>query len=198
MAGQNRSTNIPCGKFKHKDFPTYESHLSSSSSTFSSLSNPEFKYDVFLSFGGKDTRKNFTDHPYTALNGNGITTCKDDEELDRGRDISPELLQAIEESRFSMIVLSTNYAVSTWCLDELVHILECMKPRNSVIPIFYCVDPSVVRHQTDSYAIAFSEHEENYNKSQQMEKLKRWRFALTAVANLSGWHLKDGYASIMN
>ncbi|KAF3440966.1 hypothetical protein FNV43_RR19252 [Rhamnella rubrinervis] len=168
MAGQSRSTNIPYVKFKHKDFPTYESHLSSystSSSTSSSLSKPKFKYDVFLSFRGEDTRKNFTDHLYAALNGNGITTFKDDGELDRGKDISPELLQAIEAS------------------------------RNSVIPIFYCVDPSVVRNQTDSYAIAFSEHEEKYNEGQQMEKVKRWRFALTAVANLSGWHLKDGRES---
>ncbi|KAF3440401.1 hypothetical protein FNV43_RR18685 [Rhamnella rubrinervis] len=172
MAGQSRSTNIPYVKFKHKDFPTYESHLSSystSSSTSSSLSKPKFKYDVFLSFRGEDTRKNFTDHLYAALNGNGITTFKDDGELDR--------------EKTSHGTPASNRSI------------ECMKPRNSVIPIFYCVDPSVVRNQTDSYAIAFSEHEEKYNEGQQMEKVKRWRFALTAVANLSGWHLKDGRES---
>ncbi|KAF3440404.1 hypothetical protein FNV43_RR18688 [Rhamnella rubrinervis] len=67
-----------------------------------------------------------------------------------------------------------------------------MKPRNSVIPIFYCVDPSTVRNQTGSYATAFSNHEKNYNEGQQMEKVNRWRYALSAVSNLSGWHLKDG------
>lgn len=51
-------------------------------------------------------------------------TFKDDAELERGEEISPRLLGAIESSRSSVVVFSENYANSTWCLDELV---ECLK-----------------------------------------------------------------------
>ncbi|XLR37765.1 hypothetical protein S83_022425 [Arachis hypogaea] len=39
--------------------------------------------------------------------------------------ISDELLKAMEASMFAIIVLSPNYASSTWCLDELckIHIV---------------------------------------------------------------------------
>ena len=67
-------------------------------------------YDVFLSFSGKDTRKNFTDHLYTALKQKGIIIFRDDERLERGKYISQELLKAIEETKFAIIILSTNYA----------------------------------------------------------------------------------------
>ncbi|KAH7568375.1 hypothetical protein JRO89_XS07G0283500 [Xanthoceras sorbifolium] len=50
----------------------------SSSYSSSSCSNIQWKYDVgkdvFLSFKGKDTRNNFTDHLYTALDQKGIYT----------------------------------------------------------------------------------------------------------------------------
>ncbi|PRQ22128.1 putative TIR domain-containing protein [Rosa chinensis] len=110
-----------------------------------SSSAPRWKYDVFLSFRGEDTRKGFTDHLYTVLDDKGITTFRDDPELQKGEYISPALFAAIEESRFGLIVLSQNYAWSTWCLDELVRILKCMKARKTVLPIFYDVDPSVVQ-----------------------------------------------------
>ncbi|PRQ21565.1 putative TIR domain-containing protein [Rosa chinensis] len=57
---------------------------SSSSSSFSSPPSGKLTYDVFLSFRGTDTRKNFTDHLYTALKQKGIFTFRDDEELERG------------------------------------------------------------------------------------------------------------------
>jgi hypothetical protein len=37
----------------------------------SSSSSRKWRYDVFLNFRGKDTRKNFTDHLYAALLGRG-------------------------------------------------------------------------------------------------------------------------------
>ena len=74
-----------------------------------------WRYDVFLSFRGKDTRFNFTDHLYTTLVHKGIKTFRDDT-LKRGEEIGPEILKAIEESRFSIVVFSENYASSGWCL----------------------------------------------------------------------------------
>ncbi|KAJ9687323.1 hypothetical protein PVL29_015992 [Vitis rotundifolia] len=147
-------------------------------------------YDVFLSFRGEDTRFNFTDHLYSALGRRGISTFRDDK-LSRGEAIAPELLNAIEKSRSSVIVFSENYARSRWCLDELVKIMECHKDLgHAVFPIFYHVDPSHVRKQEGSFREALAGYEENWK-----DKIPRWRTALTEAANLSGWHILDGYES---
>ncbi|KAK9993257.1 hypothetical protein SO802_022960 [Lithocarpus litseifolius] len=160
----------------------------SSSSTF------RWKYEVFLSFRGIDTRRGFTDHLYAALQRKGIFTFRDDEELERGKFISPELLKAIEESRFAIIIFSRNYAFSTRCLDELTKIVRCMREARLMIwPIFYDVDPSDVRKQTGTFGEAFNEHEKRFKENIKMVEM--WRDALREVANLSGWHLQDRHES---
>jgi hypothetical protein len=57
-----------------------------------------FNYDVFLNFRGTDARYGFTRNLYQALCNQGIHTFIDDEELQRGNEITPSLLEAIEES----------------------------------------------------------------------------------------------------
>ncbi|XP_004307463.1 PREDICTED: TMV resistance protein N-like [Fragaria vesca subsp. vesca] len=148
-----------------------------------------WKYDVFLSFRGEDTRKGFTDYLYDKLKWRGIRTFRDDPELERGATISPELISAIEQSRFAIVVLSPNYASSTWCLLELCKILDCMEKRGTILPVFYEVNPSDVRHQRDSFAEAFDEHEEKFGEDS--EEVEGWRDALTKVGNLAGWNSKD-------
>ncbi|XVF84571.1 hypothetical protein PTKIN_Ptkin17bG0047700 [Pterospermum kingtungense] len=154
----------------------------------------KLKYEVFLSFRGEDTRKNFTDHLYTALKNSGVSTFIDDGGLPRGYDISSELMKAIQESKISIVVFSEGYASSRWCLDELVKIIECKNTAGQiVIPIFYDVNPSDVRKQTGSYAKAFAEHEENFEVD--MEMIKRWRAAISEAADLSGWDLQTRHES---
>ncbi|XP_059669058.1 disease resistance protein RUN1-like [Cornus florida] len=156
----------------------------------SSSSSPQWNYDVFLSFRGEDTRKNFVDHLYMALQHKGIHTFKDDEKLQRGKSIPSELLKAIKESKFAIIIFSKNYASSSWCLDELVHIVECRnKVGQTILPIFYNVDPSQVRKQKGSFAEAFAKHEENFGEDK--EKVQKWRAVLEEAANLSWWDLND-------
>ncbi|KAL7589321.1 hypothetical protein Lser_V15G37382 [Lactuca serriola] len=167
---------------------------SSSSLSVPSLSSQLWQYHVFLSFRGEDTRKNFVDHLYTALEHQGIFTYKDDETLLRGESIGPSLEKAIEESQISIIIFSKNYADSSWCLDELVHIMKCKDKRGQVvIPIFYDVDPSDVRKQKRKYGEAFVKHElENNNK------VEYWRKALMDATNISGWeteHIANGHES---
>ncbi|XP_021803716.1 toll/interleukin-1 receptor-like protein, partial [Prunus avium] len=95
-------------------------------------------HDVFLSFRGEDTRQSFTSHLYHALIEKGIDTFMDDEKLKRGKPIGPELMKAIEESRFAVVILSRDYASSTWCLDELAHIVDCKKEKElQIFPVFY-------------------------------------------------------------
>ena len=158
--------------------------LSSPSSSYS-LRRGGWTYDVFLSFRGEDTRYTFVDHLYAALVRVGITVFKDNEMLKRGKEISPELLEAIEGSACSLVVLSENYANSSWCLAELAKIMECCNQMGQlVIPVFYLVDPSDVRRQKRDFESAFRQHEE---KSWDM--VNEWREAMTAVSKLSGHHI---------
>ena len=112
------------------------SQKASFSSSFSS-STPRWKYDVFLSFRGEDTRTSFTDHLYTALRQKGIATFRDEENLEIGKPISPELLKAIKESKFAIVVLSRNFASSTWCLDELTKIIGCLKENHNCFSQYF-------------------------------------------------------------
>nr|GEW81476.1 Toll/interleukin-1 receptor (TIR) domain-containing protein [Tanacetum cinerariifolium] len=82
-------------------------------------------YDVFLSFRGKDTRFSFTDYLYQALVNENITTFLDEQEVETGGELKPELAKAIKSSRASIIVLSKNYASST--CRETVFIEEIVK-----------------------------------------------------------------------
>ncbi|KAM3321431.1 hypothetical protein P3S67_008633 [Capsicum chacoense] len=141
--------------------------------------------NVFLSFRGEDVRKTFVDHLYVALQLKGINTFKDDEKLEKGKSISPDLVRAIEETRIALIIFSKNYADSTWCLDELTKIMECNKQKGQIVlPEFYDVDPSTVRKQKHSYGEAFGKHEGRF-------KVQKWRAALEEAANLSGWDLPN-------
>lgn len=130
--------------------------FSPSSSSFSF----EFRYDVFLSFRGADTRFSFTGNLYQALCDRGIRTFIDDRELQGGDEITPTLVKAIEESMIFIPVFSHNYASSSFCLDELEHIIQCVKVKGRlVLPVFYGIEPSDVRHQTGSYGEAIATHE---------------------------------------
>ncbi|KAI3516523.1 hypothetical protein L1887_15441 [Cichorium endivia] len=139
---------------------------SSSSPSIATFSSKGWKYHVFLSFRGEDTRKTFVDHLYKALVQKGIYTYKDDETLPWGESIGPSLMTAIEESQIAVIIFSKNYADSSWCLDELEYIMKCKGTRGQIVmPVFYDVDPSEVRKQKCKYGEAFIKHElENNNK----------------------------------
>nr|XP_043633061.1 disease resistance protein Roq1-like [Erigeron canadensis] len=144
-------------------------------------------YEVFISFRGKDTRDNFVDHLHAALLQKGLRVFKDQIMLRRGKSISPELLKAIQESRFSVVVFSENYADSSWCLNELATIMEYDDDRRKVLPVFYHVDPSDVRKQNGHFADAFRQHDHKFKG--EIDKVKRWREALTRASSLSGWHI---------
>ncbi|KAJ9552042.1 hypothetical protein OSB04_016087 [Centaurea solstitialis] len=142
------------------------------SSSTSSIHKTSFKYDVFFSF-------------------RGIDTYKDDKNLEKGKRIGKELIEAIEESRFHVIVFSKNYASSSWCLDELVKIMECqmMNTGQTVSPIFYHVEPTHVCKQSGEFGRAFAKLEND-------EAAKKWKEALIEATSLSGRELRttaDGH-----
>lgn len=150
------------------------------------------RYDVFLSFCGKDTRYTFTGFLYDAFSREGFKVFMNDEVSEEGDQISEPLITAIEKSRFSIIVFSENYAYSSLCLDVLAKILDWKKTKDQLVwPIFYKIEPSDLRHQRKSYDTAMTEHENRFGKDS--KKVKNWRSTLYNAANLKGWYLKTGY-----
>ena len=113
-------------------------------------------YDVFLSFRGDDSRAKFISHLYSSLQNAAIHVFQDDDEIQRGDQISISLFRAIEQSRISIVVLSASYANSRWCMLELEKIMEiCRNKGLVVVPVFYEVDPSEVRHQKGLFGKGF-------------------------------------------
>ncbi|KAI8532381.1 hypothetical protein RHMOL_Rhmol11G0210800 [Rhododendron molle] len=144
-------------------------------------SSSEFKgrYDIFLSFRGSDTRKKFTDHLYHALKREGFQTFRDDDAINRGDVIKPELQKAIANSTTSVIVLSKNYANSMGCLLEVEMILkQCKKSNHFVLPVFYEVDPGEIQEQAKNLDFG--------KKRVMVEQVKGWSAALKEVASMAG------------
>ncbi|KAJ9552418.1 hypothetical protein OSB04_016463 [Centaurea solstitialis] len=154
-------------------------------SSSTSYVHKSFKYEVFLSFRGEDTRKNFVDHLYSALQRKSIRTYKDDVNIEKGKKISDELIKSIQDSKFYIIVFSKTYASSSWCLDELVKIMECQKTaEQTAYPVFYDVEPSEVRKQSGIVGEAFAKHKKE-------EAAGKWKKALEEASFLAGWELKN-------
>nr|XP_043637861.1 disease resistance protein RUN1-like [Erigeron canadensis] len=159
---------------------------SSSSNSAHASASRVWKYDVFLSFRGEDTRNTFVDHLHSALVQRIIRVYKDDEALLRGDCIGPSLFKAIEESHIAVIVFSKNYADSSWCLDELSYIMKCMDEKGLIVmPIFYDVDPSQVRNQEGNFGEAFAKQE-----AKNVTKAELWRKTLFDASNIAGWEPK--------
>ncbi|KAI9104329.1 hypothetical protein K1719_022901 [Acacia pycnantha] len=149
-------------------------------------------HDVFLSFRGEDTRKSFATHLYTTLKKAGIKVFMDEEGIVRGEHISGSLLQAIENSRISIIIFSQNYAGSSWCLQELEKIMECYRiTYQEVFPIFYDVQPSEVRKQQNAFGKAWEKLITTFPISKGMKVANNLKKALIEASNLSGWDMQN-------
>ncbi|KAJ4910733.1 Disease resistance protein (TIR-NBS-LRR class) family [Raphanus sativus] len=150
----------------------------------SSSVSRSWMYHVFLSFRGEDVRKGFLSHVLKELKSKGIIPFVDNE-IKRGESVSPVLVAAIRQSRVAIVLLSLIYASSSWCLDELVEIMKCREEdQQTVMTIFYEVDPSDVRKQTGDFGKAFDE-----NCVGKTEEVKQaWRQALKDVAGIAGYH----------
>nr|GFD42972.1 Toll/interleukin-1 receptor (TIR) domain-containing protein [Tanacetum cinerariifolium] len=84
-----------------------------------------------------------------------------------------------------IIVFSKNYSALSWCLEELVKIMEChMMTEHTVYSLFYDVEPTEIRKQSGTVGEAFAKHENE-------EAAGKWRGALKEAADLAGWELKN-------
>ncbi|KAF3784528.1 TMV resistance protein [Nymphaea thermarum] len=156
-----------------------------SSSSLPSRTIDKPRFDVFLSFSGKDTWKGFTGHIYNALIQRGISTFIDSKELERGERIE-ELFNYIEASKIFVPVLSKEYADSRWCLREITKRVECGR---LIIPIFLGVPPAHVRRQEGPFGVAFQWHKSCNIVGE--EDLNKWKEALRAVGEIKGYKLQN-------
>ncbi|XVF81838.1 hypothetical protein PTKIN_Ptkin15bG0188000 [Pterospermum kingtungense] len=154
-------------------------------SSFSS-SSLRPKYQVFLSFRGEDTRHNFTSHLLKALKDRGISVYFDEEKLESGEELSQALLKAIAESQIAIVILSKDYASSSWCLRELFEIMEWYKKGQLVVvPIFYHIQPREVRKHGGSFKKSFYNHQ----KQKPADEVEPWKASFAEVGTLKGWHI---------
>jgi len=159
-----------------------------SSSSYFSDSNPQWIYDVFINFRGEDTRRNFVSHLYSALSNAGVNTFLDEMNYPKGEELNEGLLRTIEGCRICVVVFSTNYPASSWCLKELEKIIECHKTYGHIVlPIFYDVDPSDIRHQQGAFGKNLKAFQGLWGES----VLSRWSTVLTQAANFSGWDVSN-------
>ncbi|XP_012572962.1 disease resistance protein RPP2A isoform X3 [Cicer arietinum] len=152
------------------------------------MTNQPKMYDVFFSFRGEDSRAKFISHLYSSFQNAGIYAFRDNEEIQRGDHISISLLQAIGRSRISIIVLSTNYANSRWCMLELEKIMEIGRTKGLVVvPVFYEVDPSEVRHQEGQFGKAFEDLITTISVDESTKS--NWRRELFNIGGIAGFAL---------
>lgn len=142
----------------------------------------ERRYQVYPSVYGPDLPKGFLNHLHDQFASKGITTFKD-ERIERGLTIGPEFVQAIRETRVSIVVLSPNYPSSRWCLDELVEIFKCQKASGQIVLIIYHnVAPSEIRTLGGYCGRVFEKTCEG--ETEQVKK--RWRDAMRHVGSRRG------------
>ncbi|XP_010058960.2 toll/interleukin-1 receptor-like protein [Eucalyptus grandis] len=156
---------------------------SSSSANATAEELPVCHYHVFLSFRGPDVRRNFLDCFYDQLRSSGIVAFRDREEIKPGERINTKILEAIKHSDICIPVFSDDFASSAACLMEVAQMVESGKP---IIPIFYGVKPSAVKHQNGKYGRAFIKH----GRRRDAETIRKWKNALEYIAEILGFEVE--------
>ncbi|XP_042519552.1 disease resistance protein L6-like isoform X5 [Macadamia integrifolia] len=112
----------------------------------------------------------------------------DSYKLWEGEELGTTLVKAIQRSKVSIPVFSKGYANSKWCLTELAQMLCSRRHCGQIIlPIFFDVDPSDVRHQSGCFKKVFRKHQRNFAP----HVVENWKGALREVGNLKGWVLRE-------
>ncbi|XP_024014996.1 disease resistance protein TAO1 isoform X2 [Eutrema salsugineum] len=143
-----------------------------------------FKHHVFPSFHGEDVRRGLLSYLLKEFREKVIDVFIDND-IERSKPIGPELKEAIKGSMIAIVLISRNYASSTWCLDELVEIMKCREEfAQTVMVVFHEVEPSDVKKQNGYFGSVFAKTCEG----KKPEAVERWKQALQEVAKIAGYH----------
>ncbi|KAG7532981.1 Toll/interleukin-1 receptor homology (TIR) domain [Arabidopsis thaliana x Arabidopsis arenosa] len=152
------------------------------------------QHQVFINFRGKKLRNNFISRLVDALNDSGIKVVTDPGE-DEGQDIN-NVFKRIEDSRIALVVFSSRYTKSRWCLDELAKIKERQdQGMLKVLPIFYKVMTSNVKQLKGDFGKHFWDQERKCKAS----RMKKWKKALEFVSGNIGlrWDTESSESSFI-
>ena len=150
---------------------------------------------MFINHRGPDVKDTFASHLYRRLLGHGLRVFLDREELEEGHQISSQIEAAIRVSSVQIAIFSPTYAESYWCLNEL---LLMVSSGATILPVFYHVEPSMLRRAIGPYGEALhnlqqkttcdpltGERKPRYESN----TIQSWRNALSHVADISGFVL---------
>jgi Leucine-rich repeat (LRR) protein len=91
------------------------------------------KYDVFISHCGKDCSKGFTDLLRNDLERAGVQCFFDEHSLEVDDTAPAEMLKAMKEATYGVVILSPGFWEREWCMKEL----ETFVRRERIVPVFY-------------------------------------------------------------
>eukprot|EP00253_Pinus_taeda_P002203 PITA_02203 len=168
----------------------------STSTSVNPNSTSNSPFDVFINHRGPDVKNTFASHLYHRLNSFGLKVFLDREELQQGEYFNSQIEGAIRTASVHVAIFSATYAESTWCLNELLTMLES---QGTIIPVFYHVEPSELRWtkgKDGRYARALQNLEKKRTHDQKEPRhdsatIEQWRNALSTVSEISGFELKS-------
>jgi hypothetical protein len=96
------------------------------------VSHRKGKYDVFISHCGKDCRKDFADLLRDDLERAGVSCFLDEPSLGVGEVAAEEMLRAMEQATYGVVILSPGFFEREWCMKEL----ETFARRGRIVPMF--------------------------------------------------------------
>ncbi|KAH6555656.1 hypothetical protein KP509_1Z238100 [Ceratopteris richardii] len=153
---------------------------------------PAQGYDVFICYVGEDTKRNMVSVLRGRLHSMGIT-CFDNYNMNHEPEINPHIEEAIKKSKAYVIFFSKNFASSKRCLEEakLIMNMQCPSSTSSrtrkVIPIFYDVPPSEVRHQPENSEY----HQCRVTGSTVQEGDQSWSKSLYELSKIKGFEFRS-------
>jgi len=193
--------------------PASEEISMASSSASNGSKNNNYVYDVFINHRGPEVKKTLAADLYHRLCNQDLRVFLDRPELQVGENITPQIESAIGTASVHIVIFSPQYADSSWCLNELLLMLNSGK---TIIPVFYGVKPSELRwtqnqqglfaralsilrcillcrrSENGVYVQALRKLEKKKTNSQLQERyssntIEKWRNALFDVAEITGF-----------
>eukprot|EP01018_Ginkgo_biloba_P026398 Gb_20223 [translate_table: standard] len=96
-----------------------------------------------------------------------------------------EIENAILSARVHIAILSENYPKSPWCLAELSLMLKSRAESHAaIVPIFYDLQPSDLRRDSQVHANCFKMHRDSQKFSAQL--LEQWQGDLHTASYMQG------------